>query len=153
MKKCSKQKVLIVEDSGVVLGLMRKYFEQLGIPCDIADDGEKAVSLCSQNCYSLILMDINMPHMDGFEASGLIRAKEKGKEHVPIVAITSHEDYTTYRYKQAGMDGLVVKPVNFNQVELVLSEFVGDYVPLDVEGMETRLLLGEEDMHKLIKFH
>ena len=83
-----------------------------GIKTVLADTGEKAVDLARSNRFHAVLMDLQMPVMDGFEAAGAIRKLENGR-HLPIIAMTAHalkEDEA--RCRAAGMDDYISKPIN-----------------------------------------
>jgi CheY-like chemotaxis protein len=90
---------------------------------DFAEDGQKVVEMWENGKYELILMDVQMPCMTGFEATGAIREKERRHGgHIPIVAMTAHalkED--KQRCFDAGMDAYISKPIDF-QVCLQLIE-------------------------------
>ncbi|MBM9549175.1 response regulator [Leptospira sp. 201903074] len=108
----SNQKFLVVEDNvlnqKVIGGLLRKY----NINFDLAENGEIAVTLFKQNQYDLILMDCEMPVMDGFEATLKIRELEKTKsEKIIILAVTAHV-LTEHKEKcfEVGMNGFISKP-------------------------------------------
>ncbi|PJZ84948.1 hybrid sensor histidine kinase/response regulator [Leptospira harrisiae] len=106
------QKFLIVEDNilnqKVIGGLLRKY----NINFDVAENGEVAVQLFQKNKYDLILMDCEMPVMDGFEATLQIRELEKSKQaKIIILAVTAHVlDEHKERCFAVGMDGFIGKP-------------------------------------------
>jgi CheY-like chemotaxis protein len=73
--------------------------------------------------FDLVLMDVQMPDMDGFEATRLIRQRESGKRRVPVVALTAHAmQGDRERCLAAGMDGYVTKPVQSEQLSRVIAE-------------------------------
>ena len=106
--------VLVVEDNPVNLGVARKMLQRLGLTCDAVTDGKSAVTAASGSRYDLILMDCQMPIMDGYEATRLIRQRERGKDapQVPIIAMTANA-MAGDREKciEAGMDDYLSKPV------------------------------------------
>ena len=91
---------------------------------DIAEDGRKVVEMWEDGEYDLILMDVQMPRMTGFEATGAIRENERTRGgHIPIVAMTAHalkEDEE--RCLDAGMDAYVSKPIDFKVCLQVIGE-------------------------------
>lgn len=112
--------ILLVEDSESNLALMELYFKQTACTLDYALDGKEAVEKFKAGAYDLILMDIQMPIMDGYEATRLIRAHEKDNDlpHCPIIAVTANafkEDREASL--AAGCTGYLAKPVS--KVELL----------------------------------
>ena len=123
--------VLIAEDNPVNQGVMQAMLERLMVDSDIASDGQEVVDKFLKGNYYLILMDMNMPLMNGMEASMAIRAAEEKAsqatgevKHVPIVATTAS---VTAQDRdgclQAGMDDFLSKPIRF----LVLQEMLKRY--------------------------
>jgi signal transduction histidine kinase/DNA-binding response OmpR family regulator len=108
-------KILLVEDNIDNQNLARKILEKAGFAVDIAENGKKAVEAARKYHYTLVLMDVQMPEMDGFEATRLIRGleAERGEERTPIVALTAHA-LKGYREKclEKGMDDYLTKPIN-----------------------------------------
>ena len=86
----------------------RKILEKEGVTCEIAENGEEAVSMAKTSSYDLILMDINMPVKNGIEATQEIRAFNTT---IPIIALTAVEvDEIRYRIFECGMNDIIVKP-------------------------------------------
>jgi len=104
-------KVLLVEDEEINLMLAQALREQEGMAVECAENGMQAVEMFEPGKFDLILMDIQMPVMDGFAATALIRVKEAKGEHIPIIATTAHA-MSGYRTKclEAGMDDYLSKP-------------------------------------------
>ena len=105
-------KILLVEDNKINQLVAKRFLTQFGFQSDVANDGREAVQKVEENDYNLILMDIQMPEMDGFEATQFIRLMEnQKKKEVKIVAMTASvlkEDVAgCYR---AGMDDYIPKP-------------------------------------------
>jgi CheY-like chemotaxis protein len=111
-------RILLVEDSvfnqKVALGLLQKY----GHTVAVANNGREAVAWMDPGDFDVILMDVEMPEMDGLEATAIIREKEKGTgRHVPIVAMTAHAmKGDRERCLAAGMDDYVSKPIRAQQL-------------------------------------
>jgi two-component system, sensor histidine kinase len=104
-------KVLIVDDNRTNRLVGLKSLEALGAEAETADSGEAAIAAAANGGYDLILMDVNMPGMDGLEATRRIRALPEPQSAVPIVALTA--DVMTHHqatYHAAGMNGFVPKP-------------------------------------------
>lgn len=113
-----KLKLLIAEDEPANRRLIKKIIEMKGWEAVIVEDGEKAVEKASAEYFDAILMDIQMPVMDGlsaFKAIGRIFS-EKGKKRPPIIVLTASampEEFDSYI--RAGMDGIIPKPLNVNK--------------------------------------
>ena len=106
-------KILLVEDVEDTRLFMRLELEQQGFIVFEADDGRSAVDLATKESPDVILMDLTLPHMDGFSAAKLIR-KKKGKfQTIPIIAVTAHQE-TDFRSdaKASGFDAYVTKPID-----------------------------------------
>lgn len=105
--------VLLVEDYSPNVLVARAMLEQLGFTCDVAHDGMEAFNKFQQRPYSLVLMDIQMPGLDGMETVRRIRAMEyiKGQRKVPIIAVTAFAMLgDKEKCLQAGMDDYLTKP-------------------------------------------
>ena len=111
-------RVLLVEDNPVNRGLLVRLLEKRGYSVATAQDGVEALAVQRSQAFDLILMDVQMPRMDGLEASTRIRQREaENGEHVPIVALTAHAmNGDRERCLEAGMDEYVSKPVNFQEL-------------------------------------
>lgn len=115
--------ILLVEDNQVNISIATMMLENLGYRCDIAENGASAVEMVQQHAYDLIFMDMQMPVMDGLQASQRIRELENGKEAY-IVAMTANvlqEDQE--RCYAVGMNHYIAKPINFQ----VMSHFMADF--------------------------
>ena len=112
-------RVLLAEDNPVNQEIARTYLEELGCAVDVVDNGKAAVEACESRRYEAVLMDCQMPELDGLEASTQIRALEAaaGLMRTPIVALTAsafQEDRD--RCFAAGMDGHLSKPYSADQL-------------------------------------
>jgi CheY-like chemotaxis protein len=104
---------LLAEDNLVNQYLARKLLEKRGHTVAVAGNGREVLALLDQNSFDLVLMDVQMPDMDGFDATAAIRAKEKHTgQHIPIIAMTAHAmKGDEERCLESGMDGYVAKPI------------------------------------------
>jgi signal transduction histidine kinase/HPt (histidine-containing phosphotransfer) domain-containing protein/BarA-like signal transduction histidine kinase len=103
--------VLLVEDNEFNQVVALELLERAHMEVDLATDGEEAVEMARQEAYDLILMDIQMPRMDGYQASRLIRGLP-GRGHIPILALSANAlPETLGRCREAGMNDLVTKPI------------------------------------------
>jgi two-component system sensor histidine kinase/response regulator len=105
-------RVLVVEDNVVNQQVTRRFLERLGCEVEVAENGHRAVERTTQGAYDLILMDVQMPVMDGLTATREIRRHEDSGRRTPIVALTaSAMTDELERCISAGMDGLLTKPL------------------------------------------
>ena len=120
-------KILVVEDTPMNQQLARWTLEKLGCTVEIADNGEAAVQKIQSNVYDLILMDLQMPGMDGLTATHEIRHIEvtQALKMTPIVAMTAHVlDEDRVLAKKAGMQDFLIKPVSADEFQRVLKQFL-----------------------------
>ncbi|MEI8390729.1 MAG: response regulator [bacterium] len=116
----SKFKILLVEDNVINQKLSVKILSKVGFTCDIASNGQEAVVAYQSKFYDLILMDCQMPVLDGYEATKEIRSiealkeiSENGKKHIPIIALTANAlEGDVDRCLSFGMDDYIAKPIN-----------------------------------------
>jgi CheY-like chemotaxis protein len=110
----SKLTVLLAEDNAVNQRLVVRLLEKQGHSALVVGTGRAALEALEEREFDLVLMDVQMPDMDGFEATAAIRDREKGNgKHVPIVAMTAHAmTGDQERCLAAGMDGYVAKPIS-----------------------------------------
>jgi signal transduction histidine kinase/DNA-binding response OmpR family regulator/integral membrane sensor domain MASE1 len=113
-KARSKPKILLAEDNRVNRVLALKLLEKAGYSVSTAEDGRAALQAFESGSFDLILMDVQMPGMDGFEATAAIRQRERlTGAHIPIVAMTAHAMKGDHeRCIAAGMDAYLTKPVS-----------------------------------------
>jgi PAS domain S-box-containing protein len=119
--------VLLVEDQHTNRLIASAYLEALSYTFDIAVTGEEAIEKLKNTRYSLVLMDVQMPMMDGFETTRLIRAMEKegGLPHVPIIAVTAHAmSGDKEKCLAAGMDDYITKPLDPNDLQHKLEQYL-----------------------------
>ncbi len=106
-------RILLTEDNLANQKLVDYVLRGRGHQVEIAGEGEEAVYLSERNSYDVILMDVQMPGMDGMEATAAIRQRESEGRRVPIIAMTAHAMQSDReRCLAAGMDAYLVKPVN-----------------------------------------
>lgn len=116
-------KVLVAEDVPLNQKLVTKIIEKLGHQAVVASDGQKAVEAFSQESFDLILMDIQMPEMDGLEATRHIRELEQNTGgRIPIIAVSAHSmGSDKQRCLDAGMDGYLTKPLQLDALRSTLN--------------------------------
>ncbi len=116
------KRVLIAEDSSVIQNLARKILEFQNYDITAVKNGEQVLQTLDKETFDILLLDINMPVMDGMECVKKVRAlPDADKASVPIVAITGNaKNYTEEEFKAAGFNDVLVKPLNFDKlVEIV----------------------------------
>jgi CheY-like chemotaxis protein len=106
-------RILLAEDNPVNRRLAARVLEKRGHAVALADNGREAVSAYESSTFDLVLMDVQMPEMDGLEATGCIRSRERENgTYVPILALTAHAmKGDRERCLAAGMDGYLTKPI------------------------------------------
>ena len=117
------KRVLIAEDSSVIQNLTKKILEQQEFEIESVKNGKEVIEKLESGNYDLILMDINMPILDGMECTKLIRKMDDpNKSRIPILAITGNaQNYSMADFKAVGINEYLQKPLNFDQlVTLVL---------------------------------
>jgi CheY-like chemotaxis protein len=103
--------ILIVEDNPTNQRLLQLVLKKLGHTCSLANDGKQGVELFSIESFDLILMDLHMPVMDGFEATTAIRKSGAHNANLPIIALTADVRHgIEQRVYEAGMDTYLSKP-------------------------------------------
>lgn len=119
-------RVLVVEDNSVNRDVARGLLETLGCQVDVAADGGEAIESCAQVEYDVVLMDCQMPHVDGYEATRRIRASEGTARRTPVIGLTaSAMKGDRERCLAAGMDDYLPKPVRPSDLEAVLHRWAG----------------------------
>ncbi|MBS1956582.1 MAG: response regulator [Cyanobacteria bacterium SZAS-4] len=116
--------ILVVDDDSALRWLMCKQLELCGFDVDQAENGLVAVRLFENNRYCLIFMDIQMPHMDGLQATAAIRCHEEQmrREPTPIIATTAGGASREVCLR-VGMSDYLAKPVDMDKLELVLKRW------------------------------
>ncbi|HJV36452.1 response regulator [Geomonas sp.] len=113
----SGKRLLLVEDDETVRRTLTTMLDRFGYRIDCAENGRQAVDLWQDGRYDLVLMDVQMPVMNGFEVTGIIRERELASGgHVPIIAMTAHAlKDDRENCLAAGMDGYLSKPIDFRE--------------------------------------
>ena len=122
-----KPLALIAEDNDVNQMIISSYLQKHGINSDIANNGEIAVTKMTAGHYDIIFMDCQMPVLDGYQATHIIRNQEESSREnkTPIIAMTGNALSGDHeKCLDAGMDGYLSKPINKQQLAALLEEFL-----------------------------
>lgn len=121
----SPYRVLVAEDNEVMQELALRQLERLGYLAEVVKNGRQAVEAVRSRKYAMVLMDCQMPEMDGYEATTVIRREEGGAHHVPIIAMTaSAMKGDRENCLASGMDDYLSKPVSQSDLLRVLNRWV-----------------------------
>lgn len=123
-KALKNHSFLIADDTPVLRSLLKKVVERLGHSADVAADGAEALAKVISNDYDIILMDMQMPVMDGLQATRKIRALSCKKAKVPIIGITADSLVGYEVFLDAGVNSLLRKPVAFDDLILEIRRLV-----------------------------
>ena len=131
-RRLVNKKILLVEDNEMNQLVASKVLNKWGCEVDIADNGKIAVQKLNTNDYEIILMDMQMPEMDGYEAARYIRGKMVSpKSDIPIIAMTAHAFAEEIeKCKEAGMNDYISKPFDQNDLYEKIAKLVGAYITL-----------------------
>jgi signal transduction histidine kinase/CheY-like chemotaxis protein/HPt (histidine-containing phosphotransfer) domain-containing protein len=122
-----KGRVLLVEDHPVNQKVAQKLLERLGLTVDLADNGEVALEKLREQPYAMVLMDCQMPVLDGYSATRRLREieNEQGKQRIPVIAMTAHAmSGDRERCLQSGMDDYLSKPLDRELLEQTLTRWM-----------------------------
>lgn len=121
--------VLLVEDYPTNRIIAKKHLESAGLKVYIAENGEEAVGICSQIKFNIILMDIQMPVMDGFTASEKIRKESSVNYETPIIAMTANSlRSVSKRAQNSGMNDIILKPIRKTSLLETIQEHISSKV-------------------------
>lgn len=117
-------RILVVDDRAMNRLIMKRLLERAGHEVEAADDGEEAVRAASHGSFDLVFMDVEMPGMDGLAATRAIRARGRGDEVLPIIALTGHTDPSLLATCfDAGMNDTLCKPVDPAQLSEIVRKW------------------------------
>jgi PAS domain S-box-containing protein len=124
-------RILIAEDNAINREVIQHQLALLGYVADLADDGREALARWHMGDHALLLTDLHMPKMDGYQLTAAIRSAEGKGAHLPIIALTANAlKSEEIRCKQAGMDAYLSKPVLLDQLQAMLEKW------LPIPGLE-----------------
>jgi PAS domain S-box-containing protein len=142
IKNHKQLNILLVEDNEINAQVATKFLNKQGFSVHHVNNGLKAVEARKNNRYDLVFMDVQMPEMDGLEATRHIRDYENGSGHVPIIAMTAHAlKNDRERCLAAGMDDYISKPLDTEKVMAIIKEWALE----KIEMVEGSLDLGDSE--------
>jgi CheY-like chemotaxis protein/HPt (histidine-containing phosphotransfer) domain-containing protein len=132
--------ILVAEDNEINQSVILHQMHLLGRTADIADNGRIALEMWQSGDYSILLTDLNMPEMDGYELAAAIRTAEAGKSHKPIIALTANALKGEAEHcLEVGMDDYLSKPVQLANLKARLDKYLPavEETPISVEIAQT----------------
>jgi CheY-like chemotaxis protein len=133
-EKRNKYKVLVAEDNVVNQKIVFRILTELGFQTDAVSNGKEAVEKIKNSNFAAVLMDVQMPELNGMEATRLIRNLQNSQRNVPIIALTAHAlKGDKEKCLEAGMNDFISKPVNATELSRVLDSWVNLQVGLKVK--------------------
>jgi signal transduction histidine kinase/CheY-like chemotaxis protein len=152
-EKFENLKVLVAEDNPINQKLIRTTLQQFGADVTLASNGEEAFELRKQNDYDMIFMDIQMPVMNGMEATQEILHYEhiNHLSHIPIIALTANAlTGDREKYIEAGMDNYIPKPINLSELKAIIELYHPHKVAVPIEEKKSKLKKLKETGTKII---
>jgi CheY-like chemotaxis protein len=131
------RKILVAEDNPINQEVIREVLAELGYEAHVVDNGLLALTALEQEAYPLVLMDCQMPELDGYGAAREIRRRELSGRHIPLIAVTAHA-FEGEREKalSAGMDDYVTKPISASLLGEVIERWWPKSLSLEPESGE-----------------
>jgi len=118
------KKVLIGEDSSVIQNLTKKILEFQNFKISSAKNGKDVLKALNEESFDIVLLDINMPQMDGMTCAKEIRSQQGDLSNIPLVAITGNaRNYTEKDFQDAGFNEYLQKPLDFDKLVEVVKKY------------------------------
>jgi two-component system sensor histidine kinase RpfC len=139
-------RVLVAEDNRTNQKVIEKILERAGHRTQIVENGEEALDALTEQAFDIVLMDVNMPVMNGIETTKLYRFASLGQRHVPIVALTADANpEMEARCREAGMDFCLTKPVEAARLVAVIAQMAGASADEEVDPVPLASTIGASD--------
>ncbi len=117
-------RVLVAEDNTVSARILGAFLDRMGCSATFAADGKEALRVACEQRFSLAIVDLSMPEMDGFEFTLQYRHREGSEVRLPIIALTAEAaEKVMDRCMNAGMDGILTKPILYEQLVAVVQKY------------------------------
>jgi signal transduction histidine kinase/CheY-like chemotaxis protein/ligand-binding sensor domain-containing protein len=141
-----KLRILVAEDNLVNQKLALAMLRKLGHQVELAANGAEALAMWKDGGFDLIFMDVQMPELDGFEATRIIRTQEQASgKHIPIIAMTAHAmSGDRERCLESGMDDYVSKPVNRDRLTEAIARAAGGFSRREASAADVPLVLADD---------
>lgn len=137
--------ILLAEDDKINQMVLIRMLKEWGYTFDVANNGEEAVKLHEENDYDLILMDIQMPLMDGIKATKIIRRREAEQKHTIIIAITAFALFgDREKFIDMGMDDYIAKPIAMKELQKMMARLLNKSEPIP-----NRLAVGNDEARSI----
>jgi PAS domain S-box-containing protein len=150
-QKRGNMQILLADNNLIHQRLTVAMLQKSGYTVDVVENGQQAVEAVLNGGYNLVLMDVQMPEMSGWEASRIIRESERSEKHTPIIAMTSHTtNGDRERCLEAGMDDYLTKPLNSKEVLATIAYWATTNVKKRVIQQERPAFVTEIDLSKPI---
>ena len=122
------KKILVAEDSSVIQNLTKRILLNQNYEIDAVKNGQQVLKSMESKDYHLILMDINMPVMDGIECTKQVREMaDATKRSIPIIAITGNaRNFSLKDFNNMGINDFLPKPLNFDSLVEIVKKYIGD---------------------------
>ena len=119
-------RVLVAEDNTVSARILDAFLGRMGCSATLTGDGKEALRIACAHKYSIAIVDLSMPEMDGFDFASQYRRQEGGADRLPIIALTADAvENVREKCLRAGIDGILSKPIMYDQLVSIIQQYAG----------------------------